>query len=216
MLSWKRRRIADLPKPSMEDVRKRVRILVIDDDENSFPLALLRNEGYAIDHWPKVQSLKPLEEGFYDIIVLDIGGVAKEFSAEDGLGILEHIKERNPSQVVVAFSGLSFDLGKKKFWQLTDDMLAKPADATKCKRVLDNLIEHRLSPQAYWSAIEVILKKAGVADNARRDLEDKLVQALGHKDREQVASVIRNIVKTSDTAITAINVAIKLCALLGF
>jgi CheY-like chemotaxis protein len=122
---FSRKTISDIPSPPLEELRKRARILVVDDDENSFPVELLKKEGYAIDYWPKIESLSKLERGDYDIIILDIGGVAKEYSSEDGLGVLEHLKEVNPSQIVVAFSGQSFDLSKNRFWQLVPFPLNK-------------------------------------------------------------------------------------------
>jgi len=140
-----KKRISGIALPGPDVLRKRTRILVIDDDENSFPFEIMRKEGYAIDHWLKVENLSTLEKGEYDIMVLDIGGVAKEYTDEDGLGILEHLKSTNPAQIVVAFSGQAFDLSKNRFWRLADDALSKPVDAAKCKRMLDNLIENKMT-----------------------------------------------------------------------
>ena len=79
------------------EIRKRARILVIDDDEEAFPYKLLEKEGYNVQYWPKVEVLRDLENGEYDIIILDIFGVASaEMSTNDGLGILEHLKKHNP------------------------------------------------------------------------------------------------------------------------
>jgi DNA-binding NtrC family response regulator len=154
---YSKRKIDALAQPPVDDVRRRTRILVIDDDENSFPIQILRQEGYTIDYWDKVNNLHQLEEGDYDIIILDIQGVAKELDREDGLGILKHIKEVNPSQIVVAFSGHSYDLSKAEFWKIADDSLAKPVDATKCKRLIDNLIENKRTPIHYWKAVSARL-----------------------------------------------------------
>jgi len=99
MALFKKRKIAELPAPPVAELRRRTRILVIDDDPHSFPFDTLRREGYAIDYWAKVENLQTLEEGRYDIIFLDIQGVAQEYSKEDGLGVLEHLKQANPSQM---------------------------------------------------------------------------------------------------------------------
>ena len=78
-----------------EELKKRIRIVLI-DDEQGFPLKLFQAEGYAIEHWEKVVSVSygKLESGFYDIIILDIKGVAEEISKDDGLGVLENIKKK--------------------------------------------------------------------------------------------------------------------------
>ena len=159
MALFQKTSIAEVRAPPFDELRRRTRILVIDDDESSFPFKQLKDEGYAIDHWPKVQSLTQLEQGTYDIVVLDIHGVGQEYSADDGLGILEHIKERNPSQLVVAFSGHTFDLAKNRFFRLADDVLGKPVDATKCKRVIDDLIASKMTPQGMWSGSSSCCRK---------------------------------------------------------
>ena len=48
---------------SLPELRKRVKIVVIDDDENAFPLAALRDAGYTIEHWERVKSVERLEQG---------------------------------------------------------------------------------------------------------------------------------------------------------
>ena len=147
MWSWFRSKpLATLAKPlDIAQLRKRAKILVIDDDPNAFPVQVLKDEGYTIDHWTEVTSLERLERGDFDVIVLDIAGVATKFTKMDGLGILEHLKQANPTQIVDAFSGQSFDLGKNKFFRLADDALAKPVDALKCKQVLDHLLETKFT-----------------------------------------------------------------------
>lgn len=49
---FKNKTFSDLSSPPISELRKRTRILVIDDDSNAFPVALLKKEGYAIDYWP--------------------------------------------------------------------------------------------------------------------------------------------------------------------
>ncbi len=210
-----KKKISKIPLPTVDILRKRTRILVIDDDENSFPFEIMRNEGYAIDYWPKVQSLDKLERGEYDIIVLDIGGVAKEYSHEDGLGILEHLKDVNPAQIIVAFSGQTFDLSKNRFWRLADDSLSKPVDATKCKRMLDNLIENKMTLSHYWGVIIEILKREQVSDKNITQLEDKLTRALQNKDTDGICGILRSACNKADLALRLTSIGIKMVALLA-
>lgn len=137
----KYKKMHNLPTLSFPELKKRTRIVVIDDDPNSFPIEILQKEGYAIEQWLDIQELSKLDDGFYDIIFLDIQGVGLAYSDQEGLGILEHIKQSNPGQIVVAFSGQSFDLSKTKFWNIADDALCKPVQAAKCKQVIDDLIK---------------------------------------------------------------------------
>jgi DNA-binding NtrC family response regulator len=214
-MSLFKKKISKIALPSVDVLRKRTRILVIDDDENSFPFELMRNEGYAIDYWPKVQNLGKLEGGEYDIIVLDIGGVAKEYTHEDGLGILEHLKDANPAQIVVAFSGQTFDLSKNRFWRLADDSLSKPVDATRCKRMLDSLIENKMTLSHYWEAVINVLKREQVSDRNIAQIEDKLARALESKDTGRICDVLRSACTKADLALRLASVGMKMAALLG-
>jgi len=206
----RKKRIMDLNLKPIQDIKRRARILVIDDDENSFPLDILKREGYAIDYWKKVESLGKLEDGFYDIIILDIGGIATEFTAEDGLGIIEHVKQVNPNQVVVAFSGQSFDLSKNKFWKMADDSLSKPVDATKCKRLIDGLLTEKITAKHYSEALFEILKREGVPDKKIAEIEDKIAKALGNKDQKGIEDILRSVTSKGDVILRLTNLAIKL------
>jgi CheY-like chemotaxis protein len=163
-IQLRRRRINDLNLAlSPEEVRKRARILVIDDDERAFPAKLLENEGYNVRYWAKVENLRELEKGEYDIIVLDIEGVSSpELSKRDGLGVLEHLKRYNPAQIVIAYSGRSFDLGQQRFFQLADDFLTKPSDLLECKEKIDRLLQTKFTALHYWSTLVDILRKSEV------------------------------------------------------
>jgi len=213
---FRKKRISELPVPPLADLRKRTRILVIDDDPHSFPFDVLRREGYAIDHWFKVDTLRALEEGQYDLIFLDIQGVAKEYSGEDGLGILEHLKQVNPSQIVVAFSAHSYDLSKNRFWRLADDSLSKPVEAAKCKRLIDNLIESKRTPAHYWAVIADLLARQGLDAKQIARVEDKVARALANKDKKAITDALEPAVKSAELAVRLASIALKIAAIFGW
>lgn len=189
------------------DARRRsARILVIDDDQNSFdPFKPLQKEGYAIDFWQKIEDLTKLEQGYYDIIVLDIRGVGQEWSSEEeGFAILELVKSRNPSQVVIAYSGETFDFSKQKFYRMADDMIPKSSvDAAKCKAVIDGLIMAKLRPTALWKLIEDLLLKNGLSKRQVKKLESKIVTALeNNQDEQTLQRMIKRLVSDKDVWIT--------------
>ena len=90
--------------PDLETVRKTAQILVIDDQEWPYQVALA-SEGYHIERWPEVQSLARLTDGYYSLILLDIHGVGlKEDPKSTGIDILDYIKRTNPAQRVIVYS----------------------------------------------------------------------------------------------------------------
>lgn len=162
-----------------EEIRKRARILVVDDDEQAFPYKLLQNEGYNVAYWSSIERLRDLETGEYDLIVLDIYGVAtKEVSTNDGLGVLEHIKKMNPAQLVIAYSGQKYDLSQASFWRMADDYLGKPSSLIDCKEKIDDLLRKSFTPTHYWCAIADALVVAGVSQKKISNLESDIVRSL--------------------------------------
>jgi two-component SAPR family response regulator len=213
---WKQKPVTTLGRTiDLAALRKRVKIVVIDDDKNAFPTKELQAEGFSIEYWPRVQSIERLENGDFDIIVLDIAGVAKKFSEKDGLGILEQLKNANPSQIVVAFSGQTFDIDKTRFFKLADDTLAKPVDVLKCKQVLDQLIQTKYTVNGLWTAIVALLKKNGVSDRAVRELEGKLVNAIETKSSTDYVGLLKGVTDKSDIALRVAGLVAKLAALCG-
>jgi CheY-like chemotaxis protein len=91
------------PEVPVEELRRRARLLVIDDQVFTYK-DLFERDGYTIERWPDVEDLPRLESGAFDLILLDLQGVAKELSAEQGLGLLRHLRKVLPTQLVIAYS----------------------------------------------------------------------------------------------------------------
>ncbi|GAG31458.1 unnamed protein product [marine sediment metagenome] len=187
-------------RPSLPDLRKRLKIVVIDDDPNAFPVKALNDEGYTIEHWEEVRSLSRLEAGDFDIIVLDITGVAEKLSPEDGLAVLEHLKWQNPSQVIVAFSGHSFDLGKQRFFDLADDTLPKPVNVLKCKQVLDQLIQTKFTVEHLWGTLVSLMTNEEVPDKIIRKLERQIASAISRGGDPDYGAIVSRALGKADLA----------------
>ena len=211
---FKRTRVSDLTGrlPPIE-IRKRARILLIDDQPETFPLDMLRSEGYAIDHWGRVESLERIEQGYYDIVILDIRGVAQEISQRDGLGVLHAIKKANPSQVVVAFSGQRYSVDDMKFFKMADDVLKKPVTAVRCKMLIDDLLEQQFDIRRLWRSVERSLKHNGVPERVRRKLERRVVKAAKSKQEMTYSDVLAVGLEKGDLALRVAEWIIRLLAL---
>lgn len=197
------------------ELRRRVKIVVIDDDENAFPLSALRDAGYSIEHWDKVKSVERLEQGDFDIIILDIGGVADHLTPAEGLGILQHLKEFNPAQIVIAFSGQSFDLSKQRFFKLADDVLPKPTDHLKCKQVLDSLIESKFTVPHLWSSVQAVLIKEGVPEKSVRKIEASLSRAIANGGPPDYTEIVNEATEKAELALKVTGLLIKIAGLCG-
>jgi len=139
--------------PSLDEIKKRARILVIDDNDFAYE-PLFKRDGYTVEKWDDIQSLEKLENNFYDLILLDIQGVGQAESEEEGFGILKHIRSQSPAQIVIAFSNADWSLKYQQFFDLADRKLAKSQDYVEFKRTVDELLAQRFNPEFYINKIE--------------------------------------------------------------
>jgi len=208
---WKKRaskKDLELRLP-FDEIRKRARILVIDDDVKAFPYELLRKEGYNVQYWPKIEKLKDFVPGEYDVIILDIVGVAQALSEKDGLGVLEYLKKSNPAQLVIAYSGKKYDLSQGKFWRLADDFLGKPSDLITCKEKIDSLLKTHFTPQRYWLEVEKILKDTGISEQDLKKVESVMLSVLT-KGKTPSLEVIKSYVKLGEQSLEIMEVLMKI------
>jgi len=144
------------PEPTIDEIRKRARILVIDDLE--FPYSqLFERDGYVIKKWDDVSNLTELEHGDYDLILLDLQGVGRAESAEEGLGVLKHIRTRCPAQIIIAYSNADWPLKNQPFFKMADATLQKSADYVEFKEKVDELLRQRFALGFYVSRIQAEL-----------------------------------------------------------
>ncbi|MGD0778440.1 MAG: hypothetical protein ABSC05_37140 [Candidatus Solibacter sp.] len=194
------------PEIPFEDIKKRARLLVIDDAE--FPYEeLFKRDGYTIEKWPDVLDLPKLESGAYDIILLDLQGVGRQQSAEQGLGVLRHLRQVAPSQVIIAYSSADWPLKYQEFFRLADEILAKSSDYVDFKRKVDRLLQQRFSLGFYMNRVRTLLANH-VEDNERLDRivqqsierrsPEKLQKYLQGKVTDpQVINAAANVVRTA-------------------
>lgn len=152
-------RYSDAP---FDVIIQRARILVVDDQE--FPyLKLFRRDGYSVEKWNDVTQLSKIESGFYDLLLLDLQGVGRSVAgADEGLGVLKHIKSVRPFQLVLAYSNAEFQLRYQPFFKSADGVLSKTADYTEFKQQVDSLLRDHFSAGFQMRRIEASMIEIGV------------------------------------------------------
>jgi len=153
--------VVRLPEPSLVEIVRRARILVVDDQD--FPYSVLfKSEGYNVTKWKDVTKLTEIEQGNYDIILLDLKGIGKKVSIDEGLGVLRHIKNQRPSQIVVAYSNSDWPLQYQPFFDLADKVLPKSADYVDFKRIVDDLLQEHFSVGFHLARLDDHMEQAGL------------------------------------------------------
>jgi len=193
----------EAPEPSIEDLRKRARILVIDDQEFPF-MELLKRDGYDIERWAEVESLSKLTDGYFDVLLLDINGVGlKESPRRQGLGILEHVKHSNPAQQVILYSSKPQSITQREVIVLADAVLDKKAEYMDYKTSIDDLLRTRFT-KGYF--IAVMNRELGPYAAIAPKAVPKALRALKHGNTESLKSYLTNTIKDPEAMSTIIAV----------
>jgi len=201
------------PQISIGDQIKRTRILVIDDNEDEFPFKVLRAEGFSIDYWPDIKDLSKLEHSFYDIIILDICGIGLEYDeANEGVGILRHIKRVNPAQIVVAYSGQAHESSRIPFFKLADQYVPKPANALTWRECLDDLIQTKLTTHYFWNCLKQILEQNDCSQDQIKSIEQLVIRVVKGK-KINLNHKIQQILGTVDNLATVVAIAAKIASI---
>lgn len=175
----------DWPKWSRDEITKRAKLLVIDDSE--FPLIKsFRKDGYNASKWSDVKDLSQLETDAYDLILLDLEGVGRALSPDQGFGILRHIRETNPTQLVIAYSNQEWSLEYQPFFEEADAALPKTkTDYYEFKRTVDGLLDRRFSLDFYVERAEDELGESrGLAPKAAEKVREAILAGNATKLRE--------------------------------
>jgi len=201
------------PDLSLDTIIHRARILVIDDQE--FPYrTLFKKDGFNVDKWNDVTRLQDLEQGKYDVILLDLQGIGRRLSTNDqGLGVLRHLKESNPDQVIVAYSNADWGVRYQPFFDLADAVLPKSADYLDFKRVVEECLQDYFDVNRYVSRFQTALAEVGFSQRKSAKITRAL---LSTEDIGPVKSVVRTKVTDAgrfEHVISLANLVVKVVEL---
>ena len=197
-----------IPPFDLREYRKRLRVAIVDDEPENFPIDSLQKIGFNIHAIKQVNAhvKNQLQAGEYDIIVLDIGGVAKD-EPDDGWSVLASIKGVRPEQVVIAFSGQSFDFTKSAFFDLADDWLPKPTTAAKTEAVLNNMITEKLTLSARWQGVADQLRVRGLTGGAINSIEHRLAKTIRARepfDMSHSRALLKDVKLTAEVGLSLV------------
>lgn len=199
------RRRSETPPPTLEDVRKRAQILIVDDQEWPHQKQL-ETDHFHVTRWFDVEDTDSLANGSYALVLLDINGVGLKHAQErQGVGILDYIKRTNPAQLVIVYSAQPQAVADAKTLSRADAVMDKGSSYLEFRDKIDYLLIRRASPDYFIAsmnqalgpeaakapkAVPLALKALRTGDASR--LSKYLVRAVGDEAIEEtVAFIIR-------------------------
>lgn len=196
--------------PDLSEIRKRARILFV-DDEDVPQIKILKAEGFSVEHWKDInKNLGRIESGDFDIVFLDIAGVGERYSREGAIGILKDIKKCSPAVTVIAFSGQKFDIEQTRFFKLADDVLKKDAGPIEIKAKIEEFLKEKFSVTFYWGKIKDLLKSQGVRDSELGKAEAILYKGMTEKNNESFVDWAKKKIKDEAAINILTNLSLRL------
>jgi DNA-binding response OmpR family regulator len=155
------------------DVRKAIRnakICIIDDQIEHLRSFIegLKKEGFTnLIEKNHVGSVNELLDGGYDLIVLDLKGVAEDISSDDGIGVVDSLNKSDPALPVLVISGSTTSPAKAKILSQADLIRTKPVLPADLASDVEDILKTRKDP--YWSALTILKElervKSGITSN---------------------------------------------------
>lgn len=141
----------------LDTLKSSMRIAILDDEPDEFPIDYLQKLGYSITPFTNVSLTQQRELSQYSLIFIDIKGVVEEDRETGGFTLLERLKKSNPRILAIAVSGKSFQPSLNQFFSMADSVLEKPIYPDECERAMTRVILFAFSPHAAAKNIDAIL-----------------------------------------------------------
>ena len=112
----------------------------------------LKKEGFSnLTKHKKSPTINDILNEHYDIILLDLNDVANEITEMDGLGILQMIKDRNPSLPILVITGQNPSPEVRDIINLADLVRKKPVLASDLANDVDTIL--RSYHDKFWASL---------------------------------------------------------------
>lgn len=186
----------------VRDAIRNSRICIIDDriEDLRGLTEALRSEGFTnIVEVSRVKSVDDLLSKNYDLLILDLTGVALSISADDGFGVLDSIKTARPALPVLVVTGTTTPPAKVKVASRADLIRSKPVMALELVADVEVLL--RPYKDQYWAALEVLKELRAIDADLAAQLPLSQKAQLWWRRRQLSAKLVSQSGSTIDTII---------------
>lgn len=186
---------------------KGVKIVVVDDNPDDFPLDYLRSTFGQVTVFDKISLSEASKLIGYDLIFLDMTGVVKEDLKYGGLQLIKKVKDLPDSPIVVAVSRARFDPTATDYFKIADDVLKKPLTEMKCEDVVLDLVKDKLSPFKAADTIDSEILSRSKNDREKYKINDLIFSFLDEKILlDSLRAQLLNSYRHLDTSLVLANI----------
>lgn len=180
-------------KPNQFSSAKALRVAVVDDHPDDYPLDSLRRLGYSVVNISSLGLGDVPRLLTYHCILLDINGVLIEDPKRGGLEILKRLKAVD-GPYVVAVSSKGFDITMSEFFMLADHRLKKPIPQAEVEGIIEGAFKARFSAVDAALRVDSAASFGGSVNRATRKALRVVIEFLeGKRDEETVRGALSSI-----------------------
>lgn len=132
-----------------------LRVAVVDDHPEDYPLDTLRRLGYSIASFDHLTLADVPSLLTYDCVFLDINGVLDEDPKRGGLEILKRLKVPS-GPYIVAVSSRGFDITMSEFFMLANHRLKKPIPHADIEGIIERAFASSFSAEQAAQRIDSV------------------------------------------------------------
>ena len=200
--------LAERPQQLMS--AKSLRIVVVDDRPEDYPLESLRRLGYSVAHIERL-GLGDIPELFsYQCVLLDINGVLVEDPRRGGLEILKRLKAAD-GPYVVAVSSKRFDITMSKFFMAADHLLKKPIPQAEVEGIIEGAYRARYSAVDAARRVDEAASFGGSGTWTKRRVLRKVIEFLEGKSDEEAAQGALSLIVPSEVVKGVLSDSFRQC-----
>lgn len=187
---FKRKRdFDDINHISRDDLIKKSRILIIDDDGTIMLKDFLQQQGFSVDHDKLGNDLGKYTSGLYDLIILDYHGVGNELGGRHGLDLMRFLNKNLVSTRVLAYTSRSLSAAESDFFKMAHAVLQKDLGLADSMEIIEDQLRTTFDKNYIF---ENIAKELGIKDEAQKNkLKAKIVSCIEGGDRDGVAKYMK-------------------------
>jgi CheY-like chemotaxis protein len=186
---------------------KGVKLVVVDDNPDDFPLDYLRSTFGQVTVIDKISLSEASRLVGYDLIFLDMTGVVTEDPKYGGLQLIKKVKQLPDSPIVVAVSRARFDPTATDYFRIADDVLKKPLTEMKCEEVVLELVKDKLSPFKAADTIDSEILSKSKNDREKDKMNNLVFSFLDKKiSLDELRAELLNSYRNLDTSLILANI----------
>ena len=175
----------------MDDVKRGVKIAIVDDILADFPIEYLKEIGFRVKSFESITMAQIEELREFDVVFLDIADILEDDPVDGGVKVMEKLAnpDRTPRPVVIAVSGQQFDIERVQFFKGAHDVVKKPIGKERCESVLLDAID----PFKAARHLDDMINKAALLPKHRSNVMWCLIEYM--RDQRSWESVERELKK---------------------